>query len=331
VSRHHATLHVEDEAIVLEDEGSENGCLVNGERVQRAQVTVDDDIWIGKHQLTLRPAESNTATELASRPHLPEPMAATPWDGEQTYCVLLDEAPQGEPEQEGPAPECHAGLIVQRAGRLERILPLESTPFLIGRSVDAGLALPHAGVSRRHAQVLHETNGYEIEDLGSVNGTLVNGAAVQRRRLAVGDEIQVGEYQLTFVLESKPLEEEICLGGSGPSQAEPVGDTAPAARIDVPEQPDPLAAPVDLEPYEATDGCDEEPESERVQVGAAAGFLAAAEFEIPIQPARPILPAGHMAFEVEVDEADLPAPLLEALRHLDGDVLHLPMTLRVRR
>jgi pSer/pThr/pTyr-binding forkhead associated (FHA) protein len=330
VSRHHATLHVADDAIVIEDEGSENGCLVNGERVERAEVAVDDDIWIGKHQLTLRPAESSSAAELASRTDLPEPMLATPWDGEQTYCVALDEGPEAKPVPEEPAAEGHAGLIVQRAGRLDRIAALRTTPFLIGRSVDAELALPHAGVSRRHAQLLHETNGYEIEDLGSVNGTRVNGAAVQRRRLEVGDEIEIGEYQLTFVLESKPLEEEICLGVSGLAQAEPVDETSPAVRVDVPEPPGLVAAPGDPEPCEAAAACDEEPESGSVQVGAGEAVGVAA-LEIPIEPARGGRPEGHIALELEVHEADLPAPLLEALRYLDDDVLRLPVTLRIRR
>jgi pSer/pThr/pTyr-binding forkhead associated (FHA) protein len=54
------------------------------------------------------------------------------------------------------------------------------------------------GVSRRHCQILKIQNGYEIADLGSTNGTKVNGSVVKKQKLANGDRIEVGKVVLTY-------------------------------------------------------------------------------------------------------------------------------------
>jgi len=80
------------------------------------------------------------------------------------------------------------------------------------------------GVSRRHAQILKIATGYEVADLGSTNGTKVNGETVKKKRLANGDKIEIGKVILAFDDGSgaaSGAEEEISL-------EEPAG--APAAR-----------------------------------------------------------------------------------------------------
>jgi pSer/pThr/pTyr-binding forkhead associated (FHA) protein len=68
------------------------------------------------------------------------------------------------------------------------------------------------GVSRRHAQILRIHGGFEIADLGSTNGTKVNGALVKRRKLMSGDRIEVGKTVLTYQDESgSPVEDEISI------------------------------------------------------------------------------------------------------------------------
>ena len=66
------------------------------------------------------------------------------------------------------------------------------------------LGLPDPGVSSRHAQVSRTARGWQVEDLGSKNGTLVNGARVVSRPLADGDWLEIGHTFLLF-REALPL------------------------------------------------------------------------------------------------------------------------------
>ncbi len=68
----------------------------------------------------------------------------------------------------------------------------------IGRSRGCDLRLPSGDASRRHAEICHTTDGYVLRDLGSTNGTFVNGERVQERILEPGDRIQIAASTITF-------------------------------------------------------------------------------------------------------------------------------------
>jgi pSer/pThr/pTyr-binding forkhead associated (FHA) protein len=77
---------------------------------------------------------------------------------------------------------------------------------VIGRlpDPDIGIVLPEAGVSRRHSQVELLSTGWELEDLGSRNGTNVNGQDLQPHSLTLlneGDRIHIARVELTFSLQ----------------------------------------------------------------------------------------------------------------------------------
>jgi len=67
-----------------------------------------------------------------------------------------------------------------------------------GRSKDADIRVPDENVSRRHAEVRLESDGYWIVDLGSMNGTILNGKRVDRARLADADRITLGSTEIVF-------------------------------------------------------------------------------------------------------------------------------------
>jgi pSer/pThr/pTyr-binding forkhead associated (FHA) protein len=69
---------------------------------------------------------------------------------------------------------------------------------VLGRSRQADVYVTDANVSRRHAEVVREGSDYWVVDLGSTNGTHVNGERVQRTRLEDGDVITIGSTDVVF-------------------------------------------------------------------------------------------------------------------------------------
>ncbi len=81
-----------------------------------------------------------------------------------------------------------------------RAMTLDSRrPLLIGRQPDADIVLTEDLVSRRHASIGYEGEALVVQDLGSTNGTYVNGARVERARLEEGDRVIVGGSILRVV------------------------------------------------------------------------------------------------------------------------------------
>jgi hypothetical protein len=80
----------------------------------------------------------------------------------------------------------------------DRRVPLADQVITIGRATDATVRVSDTSVSRRHAEIRPTGGGWTIVDLGSTNGTRVNGVPVTERRLADGDTITVGDATLRF-------------------------------------------------------------------------------------------------------------------------------------
>jgi pSer/pThr/pTyr-binding forkhead associated (FHA) protein len=315
VSRHHARLLLRDGQVILEDQGSENGCLVNGRTVARAVVTDEDEIFIGKHQIVLRPPEAEGAADGDHARERSPRRGAPAWDdGAPTYCVPGERAKAEAREVAAPAPrparaESYAGLILQRAGRLERVVPVDGAAFVLGRAPECDLVLDGASVSRRHARIVREAEGFVLEDLGSANGTLVNGARAERCPLEVGDELRIDEFQLTFVLEARPLGEEIRIGAAQGGAPDPARG-AERTLLGGPEPARAQAEPVRGERFGRMEELT----------------------PTPPEPPRDASPRdGRMTLELELDPAALPPALRAALEAAGEGALRVPVTLRLRR
>ncbi len=77
---------------------------------------------------------------------------------------------------------------------------LDRPVLTIGRLPDRDLVLDDVDVSRRHAEVRRHGRSFRLVDLGSVNGTVVNGARVAEHVLADGDVVRLGSVEMTFRL-----------------------------------------------------------------------------------------------------------------------------------
>ncbi len=101
-----------------------------------------------------------------------------------------------------------AQLTIRAPDGALQTLSLTKDCITIGRSHDNDVFLPDQLLSRHHAEILKGDDGYILKDLGSKNGTLLNGARVSALMpLAPGDSIVLGDYRLTFVRWSEPAED----------------------------------------------------------------------------------------------------------------------------
>lgn len=75
---------------------------------------------------------------------------------------------------------------------------LRAETITVGREATSAIQLHDTEVSRKHAELRRQGNRYVLVDLGSSNGTYVNGESVKVRELAIGDEIQLGSTLMLF-------------------------------------------------------------------------------------------------------------------------------------
>lgn len=100
-------------------------------------------------------------------------------------------------------------LTISSPGSAPVTHELADTLITIGRGADNLLQLADPSVSSRHAQITATGDIYELTDLGSTNGTRVNGVAVTTATLRVGDQIRFGKVEACFecelATENQPL------------------------------------------------------------------------------------------------------------------------------
>lgn len=177
VSRRHAEIRGRGRSFSILDLGSVNGTCVNDEQITDLHRLRDGDrVRIGPVEFRfelLSGADASTGPESGHRPThvVPEP-AETPY-------LEVHSGPQRGLRFEIATDR----VVIGRAGR--------------GQQWD--LVLQDRSVSRPHAQIVREADGFVLTDMQSANGTLVNGEEiVEPHRLSNGDVILLGEMVLVF-------------------------------------------------------------------------------------------------------------------------------------
>lgn len=122
-------------------------------------------------------------------------------EGESTRITNLSSL---EHELRARRQQVHAYLVVLAGSNLGEMYKIEGPESVVGRAMSAQLRLNDDGISRRHCRVLSIGGRVIIEDLGSANGTLVNGEMVQHQELKEGDKIRLGaNTMLKFTYQDK--------------------------------------------------------------------------------------------------------------------------------
>ena len=110
-------------------------------------------------------------------------------------------------------------LVIVEGGEAGKEFVFDQASVVIGRTSDCDITLHDSGVSRKHARIHGGGEAYFVEDMGSSNGTNVNGSAVKKHRLADGDRIALGPVVLSFTSRLAPVTSEV---DTEPGQAKTV-------------------------------------------------------------------------------------------------------------
>jgi pSer/pThr/pTyr-binding forkhead associated (FHA) protein len=102
-----------------------------------------------------------------------------------------------------------AVLVMFRNDGERRSFSISREMTVIGRRQDCDLMIPLGEISRKHCRIIRDGDSLRLEDLGSSNGTFLNGRRVQESALEAGDTIQVGPVAFVIQIDGVPAEDEM--------------------------------------------------------------------------------------------------------------------------
>jgi pSer/pThr/pTyr-binding forkhead associated (FHA) protein len=97
-------------------------------------------------------------------------------------------------------------LVYFRRDGERKDFQLDKPVCTLGRRQDCDLQIPLMGISRQHCQLSVQGDKILVKDMGSSNGTFVNGKRVEQQELAAGDKLQVGLVLFTVQVDGQPSE-----------------------------------------------------------------------------------------------------------------------------
>ncbi|MEU1653000.1 FHA domain-containing protein [Streptomyces pristinaespiralis] len=198
VSWHHAVLRADDGHWTVADENSTNGTYAEGRRIHVRVVGPGSVLRFGSAADGPRAVLADLAPPAVEAPAVEPPVVPSP--------ALAPPA-----AQPGPPPVVSMPAATGTFRRPTSVRPLPARTVRIGRSPDNELVVDDLVVSRRHAELRTGPDGtYEIVDLGSHNGTYLNGMPVDRAPVRAGDIVGVGHS--AFVLVGDELQEFVDTG-----------------------------------------------------------------------------------------------------------------------
>jgi adenylate cyclase len=191
VSARHCELELLDGFWHVRDLGSTNGTRVNGAACTAEWLLPDDVLGLSKHRYAVlytpppgRPPPRKTAPEVGAR--LPQPASAA-----------APPAPAVRPAPQGPAGGAPLGKLVPCGGGPP--LPLLQPRLLVGRDAACDVLLRNPSVSGRHCLLEWAGGSWSVRDLGSKNGTRVDGVRCEEQRLPPGCTLWVGTLRFQVV------------------------------------------------------------------------------------------------------------------------------------
>lgn len=223
ISRRHATIELNDRGLVLVDQNSTNGTLLNNWRISRPEaLQAGDQIVLADTVLEVCEARPHNGDATSFRATDDVTNFRNPNDiGHQNH-VSQVAARSGVSEPQGdnthfknpmktetpdlsaiPGLGNAAAVLIRHTGRNQIMLyTLEQNSaqrWLVGRQRDCDIAIEDNAVSRQHGVIQKRGDRWQIDDQQSRNGTYVNDLAVNMTYLSSGDRITFGNIDVIFL------------------------------------------------------------------------------------------------------------------------------------
>ena len=176
----------------------------------RVKFATDDDLALGEFGIATRvaqpedglpslPTPKPSAPAPAQSVSIPVPAPAIPAEAPAVVAAtMVYRQPEPETVEPAAAPAPEPPRKVATLTLDGRAHAVTSAGIVIGRSRECDLRVTDGNASRRHAEVMQENEGYVVVDLGSTNGTELNGRRITRETLSDGDRITIGATDLIF-------------------------------------------------------------------------------------------------------------------------------------
>jgi len=123
-------------------------------------------------------------------------------DWRENTTIFRESAKTNLPVEEVKGRNSHYFLEIIEGPDKGQSFPLQDSDVFVGRHGQCGLVLHDPEVSRRHLKIAHGENGWLLDDLGSTNGSFVNGQRITHQTATPGDRIQIG--QSVLVIQKSP-------------------------------------------------------------------------------------------------------------------------------
>lgn len=195
LSRRHAQVEFKSGRFEVVDLQSQNGVYVNQERVRSPRSLDDrDSITLGTYQFVFRSSEESEPEVRAVKPAKTRPRPETTQPGDDVDPPAAAEA--AEPE--------HVPLLVLKYNDVElQRFPIRGESCLVGRAKECDVQIPERRLSRKHCEIRNLGGRFQVNDLGSQNGTYVNRKRIRgTHMLEHKDVLNFAEYSVLFLAEA---------------------------------------------------------------------------------------------------------------------------------
>lgn len=231
VSRKHATVSNEGGSVFVEDHASANGTFVDGEKIPaKTKLGPRAQIVIGDYELSMKSGADSAAAAPTKKPGASGQKPAVAKGPGSAASTSVQPAARAAPPRAtrvvpSVKPGAAAGLAKRPAGAApaaggrpgaggaagahlkgitgpwaNKVYPIRGK-IVVGRVAGVQVVVEDDSVSRRHAEIEKSANGIVIRDLGSANGTMLNGSQLapnEEVALNTGDVVQFGVIEMSF-------------------------------------------------------------------------------------------------------------------------------------